>query len=734
MSTAALDASKTPRLAAALSLLRDELIAQRERWPLWLPVLLGLGIAAYFASPQEPPAWLGPGAATVFLVAAWALRRFAGPRLAAIGLLAAALGFAAAQLRSLDVAAPVLERAWGPAGMTAEVLDAEPHERGWRLYLRPLEMAGLEAATLPARVRVIVAGLEAAPQPGSLIGLRASLRPPSPPAAPGAFDFARQAWFQQLGGIGFTYGPPRFLAPATSETRGLAEAWRLWWTALRQEITQRIMAVLEGPRGAMAAALVTGHRGGIPEAIEEDMRDSGLAHLLSISGLHMVLVAGLLFFALRAGLALLPSLALARPIKKWAAVGAAAGAFVYVNLCGDAVPAERAFLMVLVVLLAVLLDRRAISLRLVAVAAAVLLVTAPESLMTASFQMSFGAVTALIAAYEAWQRHRQSRGQHGEGGGGPLRRAGAYLLATAATSVIAMLATDPFAAFHFQRLALYGLPANLVAVPLTSFWIMPWAVLAVLLMPLGLEAFALVPMGWGIDGVIATAATVAAWPGALLHVPPMPDVGLALIVLGGLWLCLWQRSWRWLGLAPILFGALSPLAFEPPALLVSGDARQVALRDDEGRLWVASRRGNRFVLETWQRQAFASETVTWPALGSAAGGALSCDPLGCLFRAGEWRVAVLLDPAAAADDCAVADLVVSLEPLRRQPCAGPTLVIDRFDLWREGAHAVWLGANDLRIATTAQAQGDRPWSPFLRRRSPWERGESGDDAVKAEAQ
>lgn len=715
MSTTALDASRMPWRTAVFTMLRDRLVAERDRWPLWLPVLLGLGIAGYFASLLEPPAWLGIAVATALLAAALLSRRHAGLRLTWIALLAVALGLGAAQLRQALVAAPVLERNWGPAALTAELLAAEPQARGWRLYLRPLDMAGLPPEALPARLRVTVAGLDSPPRPGSRLALRAALRPPSAPALPGAFDFARQAWFQRLGGVGFAYGAPRLLAEPATPDEGLRQRWDLWWSALRQTVTTRIAAQLDGPRGGIAVALITGQRGGIPEAVQETMRDSGLAHLLAISGLHMGLVAGLLFYVLRAGLALAPRIALYHPIKKWAATIAAAGAFVYLNLVGANVPAERAFLMVLVILLAVLLDRRALSLRLVAAAAAVILLVQPESLMTASFQMSFAAVTALVAAYEAWQHRRPRRGEPP----GLIRRFTAYVAGVAATSVIAMLATAPFAAFHFHRLALYGLPANLVAVPLTAFWIMPWAVLAVLLMPFGLEGLALVPMGWGIDLLLATAAAVAGWPAAVLQVPPMPDWGLGLLVLGGLWLCLWQRPWRWAALAPILLGALSPLVFEPPSLLVSGDARQVAVRDGEGRLWVASRRGSRFVLETWQRQAFASETVAWPDLGMAAGGDLRCDPLGCLFRAGERQAAVLLDPGAAADDCAVADVVVSLEPLRRQPCAGPALVIDRFDLWREGAHAVWLGPEGLRAATTAQAQGDRPWSPYPARKSPW---------------
>lgn len=700
--------SRPGAFAQALAWLRDSFTAERARWPLWLPVLLALGIACYFWSPAEPPPWLGAVLAAMTLVAACGLRRHKAAYILLLALFAPALGLAAAQLRSQMVAAPVLEGSWGPNVLAAEVLAAEPRTRGWRLHLRPLEMPGLEPALWPAQVRVTVAALDAAPAPGSRITLRAALRPPSPPALPGAFDFARQAWFQQLGGVGFAYGRPWHLEAAAEVTRSPLQAWRLWWADLRQDVTARITAALDGPRGALAAALVTGQRGGIPDDVRQDMRDAGLAHLLAISGLHMGLVAGFLFIVLRTALVLPPGWGLRHPIKKWAAVGAAAGAFVYLNLVGVSIPAERAFLMVTVVLLAVLLDRRALSLRLVAWAAAVILLLAPESLMSASFQMSFAAVTALIAAYEGWQRRRpRDRAPRGLG-----RRAAGYFGGVAMTSVIAIAATAPFAAFHFQALALYGLPANLLAVPLTAFWIMPWAVFAVLLMPLGLEGLALTPMGWGIDLLLATAATVAGWPSAVLQVPPLHDGGLGLIVLGGLWLCLWQRPWRYGGLLAVLAGALAPLGYTAPLLMVSDDGRLVALRDAEARLWLPTQRGSGFVRDTWARQGFARESVTWPRFGEAAGGKLRCDPLACLYRGEGVTLAVLLDPRAADDDCPAADIVVSLEPLRRQPCAGPAVIIDRFDMWREGAHAVWLDKAGLRVRSVAGQQGARPWSPY----------------------
>ncbi|MBC6417251.1 MAG: ComEC/Rec2 family competence protein, partial [Rhodospirillales bacterium] len=261
-----------------------------------------------------------------------------------------------------------------------------------------------------------------------------------------------------------------------------------------------------------------------PEALQEAYRRPGLAHLLAISGLHVGLIATIFFFSLRALLALSPSLALNWPIKKIAALVTAVLLPFYLPMVGASVPTQRACLMTLVVLAAVLLDRRAISMRLVAVAALVVLALAPESLLTASFQLSFAAVTALVAAYEVWQLRRPGW----KGGAGLRSRLLLYFLGVLASSMIATLSTAPFAAYHFHRLALYGLAANLLAVPLTAFWIMPFCLLSYLLLPLGLEQFALTPLGWGLEVLNTTAQGFSALPGATLNLPAMPLWGLVL--------------------------------------------------------------------------------------------------------------------------------------------------------------------------------------------------------------
>ncbi len=701
------------RAAAWIPRLAFELEAERERWPLWLPVGLGAGIGVYFLLPTEPPPWLGAAGAGLLLAALYRLRRRPGARLALIVLGSLAVGFAAAQARTALVEAPILQKKHGPAAVTGQVLAVEPEAAGGRVVLQHVTIARLAAAETPERVRIRLTAREPGGfVPGDRIRLPAVLRPPPEPAAPGAFDFARRAYFQRLGAVGYAVGHAQPLEAAEEQpgvgvkrVGGWTEAWRLWWSGLRGTVARRVLEALPEARGALAAALMTGERGAIPERVIQDMRDSGLAHLLAISGLHMGLVAGLVFFSVRALLALVSALALRQPIKKWAAAAAFLGALGYLLLVGAPVPTQRAFLMVCLVLLAVVLDRSAISLRLVAWAALVVLLISPESLLSASFQMSFAAVTALVAGYEALGR----RGRDVAAARGPVGRLGLYLAGVALTSVIAIVATAPFAIYHFNRMAWYGLAANLVAVPLTGFWIMPWALLAFVLMPLGLEQLALVPMGWGIGTVIAVAEAIAGLPGAVMPVQALPTAGLLLMVLGGLWLCLWWRPWRVAGLALVAAGLASIILTRPPDLLVSGDGRLVALRGAEGELWLNATNRAAFTAQTWLRRAGRAEPRPWPRDEAAAGGTLRCDALGCILRSRGQVAAVAVDGRALAEDCRRATVLVSLEPLRRSACPGPEVLVDRFDLWREGAHAFWLRPDGATVQSAAQARGRRPW-------------------------
>nr|WP_304650010.1 ComEC/Rec2 family competence protein [Telmatospirillum sp. J64-1] len=678
-----------------LSVFYDE----RERWCLWLPVFLGGGVAFYFSLPVEPPVWLGLLLVLSLCILLYMTRRRPGMTVLLPGGVAMALGFAAAQGWAWNAAAPVVERqvTWSLSGT---VEHAEETPRGQRVIISDLSVQGQES--LPRRVRVLLTARSEKVEPGQRVSVRAVLMPPPLPAQPGAYDFSRDAWFRGIGGVGYAVSRVQIL-PQPDAT-GLAAQAGHKLARLRHTITGRIREGVGGEEGTIATALMTGQRAAIPSHLLEAYRNSGLAHLLAISGLHMSLVAGLVFVGVRGVLALVPSVALRHPIKKWAAAVALPVTFFYLLIAGAPVPTQRAFLMTGIVLLAVMVDRNPISMRLVAWAAALVLLWQPHSLTGPSFQMSFAAVIALVALYEILAPRMASWRGLSESVAG---RMGLYLFGVMTATAVAGFATAAFGLFHFHSAALWSIPANLVAVPIMAFWTMPWAVLSFLLMPPGLEAWALIPMGWGIAWVNQVALTVSSWPGATLQLPAMPVWGLAVFALGGAWLCLWRQRWRLLGLPLMLLGLLSPGMNERPDLLVDGEAEVLAVRGGDGLLVMSEKRKAEFIRDIWRRRDGGLSGQDWPTQGSGAGGVLSCDSLGCLYTAQGKVIALVRNEGALSEDCAAADAVIALVPVRRR-CAPVT--IDRFDLWREGGHAVFVTPNGIRVESVAAYQGKRLWS------------------------
>jgi competence protein ComEC len=372
-------------------------------------------------------------------------------------------------------------------------------------------------------------------------------------------------------------------------------------------------------------------------------------------------------------------------------------------------PTQRSWLMTGIVLFAVVIDRTAITMRLVAWAAFVVLLMFPESMMGPSFQMSFGAVIALIALWEG-MRDRLAAWRDGRGW---LGRAAVSLAGATLTSLVAGLATAPFALYHFNRFTGYGLAANMLAVPLTGIWIMPWVVVAFVLLPFGLEYWALVPMAWGIEAMLWIGRTVAGWSGAVALLPAMPGWALAVVALAGLWLCIWQNRWRWLGAPLIVLGCATVVFTRGPDVLIAGDARLIAVRGADGGLAFSTAgrpNTNSLVRETWLRRDGLESATVWPTSGVSDDGRLACDPRGCVYTARAQVVAIARRAEALADDCRYATVLITTFNLRR-PCAAPALAIDRAALVRDGGYAVWLDrSGGSAVAESVRAsRGERPW-------------------------
>lgn len=678
------------------------LAAERERWILWLPVALGLGIGVYFELAVEPQLTIAGLVLAAALLLALAVRRNLGAFALAAGAFAAALGFSAAKLHTDWAKAPALAERLGPATVKGRILEAEPTHKGLRIVLKLTSAGSLAADKLPLRARLTLHDVEGGYTAGDEIAVRAILLPPPPPAAPGAYDFQRQAYFQRIGAVGYALDEPVITRNAAERGFSFGE----WLERLRQRITERIAAALPSPTGALAAAQITGHRHTIPPEVMSAMQDSGLAHLLAISGMNIGIVAGIVFFAVRAFLALIPWLALRISTKKWAAVAAMIVALAYVLISGASVPTQRAYLMLGAVMVGVLIDREALSMRLVAWAAVAILLAAPEGLLGPSFQMSFAAVVALIACYERWAARKPELEPPGA-----ARRWLRGFGALALTSLVAGLATAPFGMYSFNRFTVYGLAANMIAVPVTDLWVMPWALVAMFAMPFGLEAWPLAAMGWGVDLVHAVARTVAGWPGAVVPTTVMPGAGLLVFALGGLWLAIWQRRWRWLGAPAMAAGLLTLLLVRAPDLLIAGDGRTIAARAADGALYIATPDARGYVADTWWKRDGAAGFKPWPRRGASADGRLRCDALGCTYAIGSARIAIVRDPAALAEDCAAA-LVVA-PALTRTGCRSARAV-DRRSLMARGAHAAWLDGSSVIVVDDRSERGERPWVSY-----PW---------------
>ena len=683
--------------------------ADRERLVLWLPVAFGAGIALYFALPFEPASTLGLGLAIagVLLVAASVATESAVPRAALAAVAVVLVGFGLAKHRTDSVAAPVLHHRMAASRIDARVDSVEVRDKGVRTVLAVASIERWRGSAPPKRVRISIRSGGETLKPGDWIAVKAVLMPPPDPAEPGDYDFGRAAFFRQIGAVGYAFGKPAFVAPRFEP--GFSDRISIAIELLRWRMSARIHSVLPGSTGAIAAALITGDRGGISDEDEAALRDAGLAHVLAIAGLHMALVGLGLFWVVRALLALFPPIALRYPIKKWAAVAALLGAAFYLVISGAATPATRAFIMLAVMLVAILFERPAISMRSVGFAATIILALRPETIIEPGFQMSFAAVAGLVAVAE-WERTRQREAGETRPFGG-IRR---YVRGIATTSLVGSLATAPYAAFHFDRATHYAVLGNLGAMPIMGFITMPAAALAVILMPFGLDAYPLHVMGWGIEVMLAIGRWVSALPGSISPVSAWPMSALILLTIGGLWILLWRASWRWLGLSAVLAGGVVIVGDKPPDLLVSRDGVTVALREADDRLHFLRVPADKYSAEEWLKRDGDVRSVT-DAISKTA----RCDVYGCTSEAAGLRIAAPHRADALAEDCGSADLVISAIPTRRR-CVGPRLVIDRFDVSRNGSYAIWFG-DKITVGTAQDARGNRPWSvpsPQYRRTRP----------------
>jgi len=668
----------------------------------FVPVAFGAGIALYFAADHEPVAWVACLAAGVFGVAAFWLRRNRAFPLAVL-ITALAAGFATVSLKAQRIAHPVLAKPVQGATLKGFVETREERERTDRFVLRVTEMdtAG-RAPTLP-RVRLSVRK-GAAPAVGSFVSLKARLLPPLSPLRPGSYDFGRDLYFQGIAASGFALGA------ITAQPPPGDGGWRLRYAAimqgLRDAIDARIRAVLGGDQRAIATALLTGRRDAISTPVNDAMFISGLGHVLSISGYHMAVVAGVVFFAVRALLALIPALTVTFPIKKVAAGAALVAAGFYLLLSGAEVATQRSFLMTAVVLIAVMVDRRAITFRTLAIAALIVLLIAPEALVHPSFQMSFAATLGLVALVQIGMPALFANADSSAAARAAMW-GGREIAILALASLIAGLATTPYAAYHFHRVTPYGVIANLLAMPMVSAVVMPAGLLGLAAMPFGLDGVFWRIMEIGIDWMIVVAVWVGSLPGAIGRIAAFGTGPLLLASFGIVLLGLMRTPLRYGGLLLLTIASGWALLTPQPEILIAGDGRQVALRGLDGRLRVMQSASDTFKLKEWLAADADARALDAASLRDG----VSCDSDGCVAALADGAlVALSLRSDGLADDCARATLVVALA----QPppdCAARLISAEM--LKNSGALALrrTAGRGEFVIEAVRRKGLDRPWSP-----------------------
>lgn len=666
----------------------------------WLAIAFGLGIVLYFTADREPAVW----AAIVLLIATVVGACLARHRPIAFPLAlafaAAAAGFATATIKRAMIAHPVLPAAAWNVEIAGLVEVREERERSDRIVVRVHRITGVRTGEPPDRVRVSVRK-GTAPAVAAFVEFKARLSPPLEPLRPGGYDFARNLYFQGIGASGFVLGRIRTAEPPVGPGLRLRAAAMV--DGMRDALDRRIRSVLSGDNGAIASALITGKRDAISAKVNDAMFISGLGHVLSISGYHMAVVAGLIFFALRALFALMPAFSGRYAIKKWAALMALFGAAFYLVLSGAEVATQRSFIMIAIVLIGLMVDRPAITLRTLTVAAIVVLLLTPEAAVHPSFQMSFAATLALVAGYERGLPWMSVAAET------PLSArialwGGRAILGFVVVSLLAGLATTLYAAYHFHRLAPYGVLANLLAMPVVSLWVMPMGILGVLAMPFGFDSLFWWLMGEGVSWMVAVALWVAGLPGA---VGRMAAFGIGPLLLGSaglVVLCLLRSPLRLAGVAMIALAAISAYRTPQPDVLIAADGTTLAVRGPNGRLAIVRTGSDTFAARQWLAADADPRSHTDADLAMG----IRCDQAGCVGRLSDGAVIALARTIEAfEEDCRRAAVVASA---REAPAQCAARVIDRNVLQRTGAVALRRKGDGFQMISARPAGYDRPWA------------------------
>lgn len=681
---------------SVISFFMKELEGQRDRLFLWAPVFLGIGILSYFQEWVQMD-WrsataLGGAFVALILVTGTSYRKTGEWKwfislliISAVTLIL--IGYSLAGYRDQAVGTILLERDLPSTMIEADIESLTLLEGGKakRIVLNNIEFDDDKYQKWDGvRVRLKSYHFKGDEwQVGDRIRIKAKLLAPGKPVIPDGFDFRTKAYFEGLSAVGYT------LADAELSVRGSDQALSLFGQ-FKHAIVDQIQSSMSPRYGAIAQALLVGDRAGIIEDDSQALRDSGLAHLLAISGLHIGLVAGCVFFFLRLFLACIPYVALHYPIKKWAAICAIIVAFAYMILAGATVPTIRAFIMTGLVLFAIVLDRSALNMRLVALAAIVIMVMTPEAIMGPSFVLSFAAVAALITFYQEFGRKWLVSAQGYRGAWRPIY----YLFGIILTSLIATLATAPFAILFFNRFAMYGVLSNILAMPLMSFVVMPFGLIAVFLMPFGLGEYGFSVMEWGIEHIVMVAHAIAIYDGAVSTWPTMSSFSVGLIVGGFIWLVLWRGHARWLGAVVIILCFAVSGGGQKRHIVIAEDMSGIMIHGGDDQNITILGKVNAYTKRNWLGALGYDELQPIQSYEPDY-----CDDFYCQVNFAGKQTVIVKNPIVIQSVCSDADILIADIPVDDDVCDHPERIIDRFYVWRHGATTIEYTDNGYQIKT-----------------------------------
>ena len=693
---------------------------EKSRIALWLPVSFAAGILLYFSLPKTPPLWLGFPGLLLFAVSAFLEFKVRKKVFISFFILFFALGFILISVRAEILYEPILPKKTKSLEITGVIDKTDISGSGQRLTFHHPLIEGMKQEETPAYIRVKVNTLKVRYKAGDTVRLKAVLMPPPMPSVPGGYDIPRKFYFQQLGATGY----------AVSKVTVLHEAEGLDGIIyrLRQSINFRFLQNMEKREAGVAMSLVTGEQGGNDKKLAEAYRSSGIAHILSVSGLHMSMLAALVFGVLRFILAFIPAVSLHYDTKKISAVVAIIVAFIYLLISGANIPAVRAFIMVLIVLLAVVANRRSLSMRSVAIAFMLILIIYPESIVSAGFQMSFAAVFALIATFETSVSHFHKRIS--------LFRASpkksksviaivkniflfviSWIVITFITDFVASSATLPFCVYHFDRVAVYSFITNLITAPILGIIVMPFLLLGSLMMPFNMEGIFLKVAELGIYWINQTAFWVKGFDNSVYVMPAMPAWVLLCVTVGGFWLCLWKSKIRLLGFIPMGLIFLYPYFYTPPDVLASQGGKMFAVLSSDGKLMIEDGRANKMTRENWlskngqdfQKYNRSAAKKAWSEGYKDDKVSLDCSDKLCFYKTKGKTIAFAKDYPQLKEACAKSDVVFSTVNATKKYCAAPIL-IERRQMWQNGTYELKVLKNgEIMIRSSADIMGKHLW-------------------------